>query len=795
MRKWIRIIILIVIGASIVLAGAGVLWYKRNVKNRLARTAGEVTVSGLSKDVEIIRDAYGVPHIYAKNESDLYFAFGYAMAQDRFWQMEFYRRLGQGRLAEIFGGELVEVDRYFRMLTAGGVNRDVPPEFVFALESFTRGVNAYVETHEDRLPVEFKLLGHRPEPWRVDDYLHIVKVANWGLSSGWHVDLTAARILEKVGEEKLREAFPVWPGDAPLEIPQESPSFAGLSHATTEVHDLVRRMIGIPRPWASNNWVVSGKKSATGKPILANDPHLELTTPSLFWEVHLVCPTLNVSGVALAGIPGISVGHNQDVAWGITNVMLDDVDFYVERLNPENPQQYWYIDHWEEMRVVEEAIEVKGGDTVKTEIFLIRHGPVVERFEKGSEKKAISARWSFTELPQPARATYLLAKARNIDDVTEALKSWTIPGQNFVFADTRGNTGYWCAAAIPIRSKGDGLLPVPGWTGEYEWEGFVPAGERPHLINPEAGFIATANNKPVGRDYPYLIGHYWEPLDRISRIQQMLEAKKRLSLDDVVEMQQDVYSVSASEMTPSLLAVIKSRLNGPEAQAAGDILAEWDFMMDKESVGACLFEVTYQKTMENTFKDELGDALFQAYLETGSFPPRAMRRLFRKGGSPWFDDVHTPETETMEDILAKSLTETLAELKEALGNDMSTWRWGRIHRLTFKHVLAKKKPLDWLLNLGPFPIGGSNLTVNVGRYPYENPYDVNVGASLRMIVDLSDVDGSLRVLPTGESGQPGSRHYQDQVDLYLEGRYHPDRTDRGDIEKNAEAVLILKPES
>jgi len=680
------------------------------------------------------------------------------------------------------------------MLTAAGMNKEIPEELAFLLESFAEGVNAYMEAHRDRLPVEFRLLGYKPEPWRWDDYLSLLKVLNWGLSSGWKVDLTAARILEKVGEEKLREAFPVCPGDAPLIIPQESKTLSGLSNPTVETIRLVERLMALPASAASNSWVVSGSRSVTGKPILANDPHLGLTNPSFWWEVHLVCPTINVSGVAVPANPGISSGHNRHVAWGITNVMADDVDFYIEKINPENPRQYWYKDHWEKMETVEETIDVKGHEPIKTEILLTRHGPVVQDVGQGSDRRVISARWAFTEVPQPVKATYLLAKARDVNEVKEALGHWTGPSQNLVVADTRGNIGYWCCATIPIRPKGDGMLPMPGWTGEYEWKGYVPFEERPYLINPNAGFIASANNRVVGKDYPYLISHYWEPMDRIARIRQMLMAKERLSVKDFKRMQQDVYCLSASEMTPKMIEVLERRLIGTEVQKARDILSKWNFMMSKDSVGACLFEVTYRRMMENIFKDELGEALFQEYLKTASFPPRAMRMMVRKGTSPWFDDVNTPDRETMEDILARSLTQMLSELKGAIGSDMDKWAWGRIHSVTFSHVFGERKPLNRIFNLGPFPLGGSPLTVNSAWYSYEKPYKANAGVSQRMIVDLSNVDVSLRVLPTGESGHLGSPHYRDQIDLYLKGQYHPDWTDRREVEKHSEAVLVLKPE-
>ena len=786
MKRWISIIGATLLGLVLVVAVGGYIWFVQTIKKSLPQTSGEIVLEGLKNDVEIIRDTYGVPHIYAKNEPDLYFALGYAMAQDRLWQMEFLRRLGHGQLSEVLGEELVKVDRFFRTIGAAGVNRKIPDDLAFLPESFADGVNAYLKTHADRLPFEFKLLRYKPQPWTAEDYLAILKVVSWGLSNGWKVDLTAARILEKLGTEKWREAFPVWPDHAPLIIPEESRALSELSASFLKTICFAERLTGFSTSAASNNWVVSGKKSVTGKPILANDPHLGLTNPSFWWEAHMVCPTINVSGFAIPGVPGIAIGHNLNVAWGVTNVMVDDVDFYVEKINPQNPRQYWLKDRWEDMKVREETIRVKGREPVKAEILLTRHGPIVSD-GKGSNERAISARWAFTEGLQPGQAAYLLVKAKNIQEVKEALKYWELPSQNLVFADVSGNIGYWCCATIPIRSKGFGILPMPGWTEEYEWKGYVPFEERPHRINPKENFIATANNKVTGDSYPYFISHYWEPVDRITRIHQLLKAKERLSVDDFKTMQQDIYSVLASEMVPKMIQVLERRFTDEEGRKAKEVLSKWDFIMDKDSVGACLFEVTFRKMMDNIFRDELGEELFYEYLRTSTFPPSALRMMIRKGSSLWFGK------KSLEDILAMSMKQMFSELKEVMGSDMNKWTWGSIHSLTFEHVLGKKRLLARIFNLGPFRVGGSHLTVNMRYYSYEEPYRVKHGVSERMIVDLSNIGGSLHVLPTGESGNLKSPHHQDQIDLYLGGRYHPAWTDRREVEKNGEATLILKP--
>ncbi len=793
MKKWVLRIAVILVGLIVIVGAGGFFWFQYTIKKSLPPNSGEISLKGLKEDVKIIRDDYGVPHIYAENESDLYFAFGYAIAQDRFWQMEFHRRLGSGRLSEIFGEEFIGADRYFRMMTAAGLNTEVPPELEFSLQSFADGVNAYLDTNKDRLPIEFKLLRYKPESWRVDDYLAILKVVNWGLSSGWQVDVTAAKVLKKVGEERFREAFPAWLEDGPVIVPQETKASSIAPDPTSDVKTVLNELKSQTSTAASNNWVISGKKSVTGKPLLANDTHLGLSNPSVWWEAHLVCPTFEVSGFAILGVPGIPIGHNRYVAWGVTNAMVDDVDFYMEKINPENPRQYLYKDKWEDMRVVEEIIKVKGTEPVKKEILITRHGPIINDIEAGSKGDVLSARWAYTERIQPVKAVYQLHRARNLEEVKEALRYWETPCQNFVFADTNGNIGYWYCATVPIRSKGDGVLPVPGWTGEYEWKGFVPFEKRPHLMNPENGILATANNKAVRENYPRFLGHYWEPLDRFSRIRQLLNDKGKLAVDDFKRMHMDTYCVLASELTPLIIRSLGRDSTEEKAKRARAVLAKWDFVMAKDSVAASLFEVTFRTMLGNLFKDELGEELFVKYIKVPSIPMRAMRLIIRDHESLWIDDVSTSKKETLEDIVARSFEQAMKKLEEKIGKDMDDWKWGRIHQLTFEHVLGKKKPLDWIFNLGPYPVGGSGLTVNKKAYPRENPYNANHGVSMRMIVDFSNMDASWHVLPTGESGQLGSPHHKDQIDLYLTGKYHRAWTDPGDVEKHGKGTLTLKP--
>jgi penicillin amidase len=791
--KWLGIGLLGLVGAGVLTAAGTFFWFQRTVSESQPQVSGTITVSGIQDPVNIVRDVHGIPHIFAQNEPDLFFAMGYAMAQDRLWQMEFYRRVSTGRLAEILGKEALDADRHFRTLAAAGRYRSIPDEVGFLTDAFAAGINAYLERHRDRLPLEFKLLGFQPELWQPDDVSAIYTLINWGLSLGWKVDLTAAEILKKVGQVRFREAFAPPADDirpTALEIdPIPTRDFSGVLASFSRVS----RLTGFTPAPASNNWVISGARSATGKPLLANDTHMPLTNPSLWWEVHLVCPTIDAAGFAIPGLPGLPLGHNRHVAWGVTNVMVDDVDFYIERLNPHNPLQYRYKDRWEDMRSVREKIRVKGAAPVDIDIRLTRHGPVVEHGQLDDSNQVVSARWAVSDLDLPARAAYRLLKAATVSNVVDALKDWEAPGQNFVFADTGGTVGYWCCAAIPIRPRGNGLLPVPGWTGADEWVGYLPFAKRPHVIDPPDGYVASANNALTDTTFPHEIGTYWEPIDRISRIRKLITAKPKLSVDDMASIQTDVACPLAAELTPLMLRVMDQRFTAESASPIRDILAQWDYRMSKQSAAATIYEAAYLNLLENIFKDELGPALYRQYIGLTVFAPRALRHILRTGRSDWLDDVDTPQTETLADVVEKSLRQALTNLRSRLGEDVERWTWGRLHTLTFHHPLGDRKPLDRLFDLGPYPTSGSHLTVNKKQYDYNRPYSVREGVSQRMIVDLANPAVALHVLPTGESGLIGNAHSSDQIGLYLEGRYHPSWLTRSDIEHHAEGTLALKP--
>ncbi len=502
--RWMIIILLAVVGLSFI----GVYGYLRMT---LPDYDGEISIPGINGSVEIIRDSYGMPHIYSQTDEDAYFALGYCMEQDRLFQMDVLRRAVKGRLSEILGESVLSVDKLFRTITAGRSIKDAalefPPEITSALKAYAAGVNFFLEHHKGSLPIEFTILGYKPEPWQFSDGVASHYYMAWSLNTAFSHEMLYAAIIDKVGEKMAKDIFPDYATGYPAIIPEGSVFLDFLQSV-----NLSKELLGAEGIGASNSWVISGKKSVTGLPLLANDPHLGHGIPGTWYEAHLNTPFMNVSGSFLPGIPFVVIGANENVAWGFTNTMVDDADFYIEKIKPGDPYKYEYKGRWEDMTVRKEVIKVKGGENIPFTVRLTRHGPVIDDVNKYEEPKgtALSMRWTAYEKFQSAQAFYYLNIAKDIEDIEKAVEFFKCPGQNWVYADSKGNIGFWAAAGIPVRNGFSGALPVPGWDGNHEWTGYVPTEKQPHLRNPSQGWIATANNKHVSGSYPFLISHYPE---------------------------------------------------------------------------------------------------------------------------------------------------------------------------------------------------------------------------------------------------------------------------------------------
>ncbi|MBN1532992.1 MAG: penicillin acylase family protein [Spirochaetes bacterium] len=801
MPIWKRILIiiaLILIGALI----AGTVIVRRISTRGLPDYTGQVRLKGLEQTVTVYRDRYGVPHVYARSTKDLYRAVGYCMAQDRLWQMDLLRRVTAGRLSEIFGADLVETDLLMRALRIREKSKRViagtDPSMLEPLQAFCDGVNSYIQERGGALPPEFTILGYRPEPWEMEHSVRLICYMAWDLTLPWKSEMAIIRIGEKVDRARLADLVPHI-GDFTSLV---YPGYAGLSEEMELRNLLLARMEPLERLGCgvfagSNNWAVSGRRSADGSPMLANDMHLGLFAPGIWYQMHQsVEGGMDVTGVVLPGQPAVVCGHNAHIAWGMTNVMIDDMDFFLEKTNPDNPGEYYYRGGWRKMEVRKERILVSGGAPAEREIRFTAHGPVISGIRKLSGR-VVTMKWIGNEESNELRTVFLLNRAKDWRDFTEALRTFRAISQNIVYADRKGNIGLYCAAGIPVRGKGKGIGVMPGWTGEYEWKGFVPFERQPHSYNPPCGYVVSANNRTVGDAYPYFIGHWFELPWRYDRIREMLEAKERLTVRDFMAIQTDQKSKLAVSMKDGIVDALGSDAPLSAAEKRGlAMLAAWDGAMTKQSGAAALFEKFYERFLYNCLHDEIGDELYGEFTGDRVAPNYAVDYLWKMKSSPWFDDIATKDrVEDFTDMTRKSFRDAVSWLVGEMGDDPGGWRWGDIHPFTLSHPLGSVKVLAMLfgLNRGPFMTGGSYHTVRPYSYQFDDPFRVTDGASERHIFTTADWDRSLTVIPTGTSGIPASDHYCDQTKLYVKDGYHQDFVSRGLVKRAARHVMILRP--
>ncbi len=784
--KRILTIILIVI----VLAVAGGMIFLNSVKTRaLPDYNASVDLEKLSSPVNVFRDSMGIPHIYADNEEDLYRTVGYVMAQDRMWQMDLMRRITTGRLSEVLDPGLVEADQLFRALDFLSKSRMViaqtDPEILRCMEAFTDGINQYINQHQKKLSFEFTMLGYKPDLWKIEHTFNLIGYMAWDLSSGWNTDMALYKLQQVVSDSLFSELLPDMKFQTTPVFPEfmSSDNTLELQSAMSDAIEIIEEL-GLQVFEASNNWAVSGEKSETGMPIMANDMHLGLMAPGIWYQMHQVIEgKLNVTGVALPGAPFIIAGHNEDIGWGMTNVAVDDLDFYLETINPADSNQYLLDGEWKDMKIVKEEIPVKGADEPAVRINRFTHrGPVVSEF-KGVKDKVMSASWQGNEFSHEIRTVYLLNRAGNWEEFRDALSTFNSVSQNVVYADRKGNIGLQTAAGVPIRHSG-GILVYPGDTSLYDWQGAVPFEELPNSYNPECGYVSSANNKTVNEDYPYYIGTWFGLPWRIGRIREMLEEKELFGTDDFKRMLRDQHSHFAMLMTPLYLDALQKQASG-DYQEAFEALAEWDYDMQATSAAALIFEIMFMELNRAMFEDELGDNYRQ--LAYNTIAKNLIEKTRVTGESLWCDNVNTPDvTESFHDNIRTAFQHTMDTLSSMYGPEVNTWEWGQLHSVALMHPMGNVSIVEKLfkVNRGPYPIGGSSHTVCPYSYPKGSSFVANHGASERHIFHTADWDLSLTVIPTGISGIPASPHYLDQTELYVNNQYHRDHFSREAVESN-----------
>jgi penicillin amidase len=817
---------------SIVLSLLGTYTARRS----FPQVEGELQLPGLDAEVNIYRDEYGIPHIYASTLHDLFFAQGYVHAQDRFWQMDFWRHVGSGRLAEMFGEGQVETDAFLRTMGWGSLAEqelaESSPEAVAILTAYAEGVNAYLADHSgSAISLEYAILGlltpgYEPEPWTPVHTLTWAKAMAWDLRSNINTEIERALLLKVFSAEQVADLYPPYPSDHPVIVESfpvdvasrqasSGPRFVPAETALLSASQNLALLDPLLGPGGmgigSNSWVVSGQRTESGMPLLANDPHLGIQMPSIWYQISLHCQPkgdacpYEVAGFSFAGVPGVVIGHNDRIAWGFTNNGPDVMDLYIEKVNPDNPNQYEVNGQWVDFETRTETIQVGGGEPVQVTVRSTRHGPVIsevydlEEFGEQAgldlpENFVIALRWTALEPSHIFDAIWGFNKAQNWEEFRAAARSFTVPAQNLLYADVDGNIGYQQPGKVPIRRNGDGSLPVPGWTDDYEWIGYIPFDDLPFVLNPESGYIVTANNQSVPRDYPYLITTDWDYGFRAARIVEMIEkAPGPIDLAYMQQMQADSTSLNAQVMVPLLMSL---PMEGRNAEVRQAFLANWDYREEADSQAALLFERFWWNLILDTFYDEPFPEDY--FPEGGARFYEVMRRLVQQPQSAWWDDRSTPDVvETRDDILLRAFTETVQIGEKRYGKNLVNWpAWGDLHTATFRNQTLGKSgiaPIEAIFNRGPFPTGGGEAIVNATGWTIGAGFEVDWLPSMRMIVDLGDLRNSVTVHTTGQSGHAYHPHYVDLAPLWANVQYYPMFWDEQDVLSHTESHLRLIP--
>lgn len=815
MRKWKKIFIGLFLTFLVTFIIAGWIFFNM-LNSSLPQYFGEIHSNKINSTIEVYRDSFAVPYIIADNDEDAAFALGFLHAQERMFTMDLIRRAGEGRLSEILGEKAIPFDKMFRTV---GIKRNIEKnlyrynaDVMKILQAYSNGVNTFLKERKGNYGIEFDVLGYQPERWKPIHSLIVIKMMAWELNISWWTDLSFAELIQKLGEEKVLEILPDYPQNAPTIIADNFKHLPLINSSLAETDKAFRKFIG----WTgthigSNNWVVNANKSVSGKPIIANDPHLAFSAPGKWYAAVIKSKNWNAAGVTLPGVPGVVIGKGENISWVLTNVMNDDSDFYVEKLDS-SKTKYLMDGQWQNLKIIKDTIKVKDGKDFAIEIKETHRGPIISNIHPYKfiynkdvlDIPSISLRWSGNEFSDEMLAFYKINKAKNWNEFKDGVKYFGIPGQNFVYADAQGNIGYVMGARIPIRNSNNPTLVFDGTTSENDWKGFVPPQEIPTILNPAENFIASANNKTL-KDFKYHISNLWEPSSRIDRIRELLTYKEKHSSSDFKNYQMDNNSPYARTIIPYLLGSFNGiKVKDKNLNISLDLLRKWDYEMDKYSQTPAIYSVFLKYLLKNIYYDEMGDDLYNRFVFLANVPYRSLLQILEKPESIWFDDIETSKKEKREEILRKSLAEALSYLEENFGSDLTNWQWGRMHKVTFKHSFSGNfSLLDKYINIGPFEVGGDGTTINNTEYPFaksieefsmfrHQEFDNVLGPSMRYVYDFANPNELYLILTTGQSGNVMSNNYKDQTSLWLKGKYMKIRTDEESIRKNKNLMKIIR---
>lgn len=828
--RWIRRILIFILIVAVVLTGVGAFFVQR----AFPQTTGEITAIGLGGPVRVTRDVDGVPHLYAESTHDLYFAQGFVHAQDRFFQMDFWRHIGAGRLSEMFGQGQVDTDKFLRALGFADIAsqelESMDPEDRQVLQAYADGVNAYLDMHSPtEISLEYALMplqvrGYQIEPWSPINTLTWAKVMAWDLRSNLDDEIERTVLSKTLPADRIEQLYPAYPVDHPVVVPGDQVTVAGdpptalpqealpaILSAAAAADGLSALTGGGFEGIGSNNWVIGGSLTATGAPILANDPHLAIQMPSIWYEIGLHCTgesdcPQDLAGFGFAGIPGIVVGHNERIAWGVTNEAVDTQDLFVERINPDDPSQYEVDGEWVPVETRSETIDVGGSDPITYQVQSTRHGPIISGIyldDRGfddstlelPERYEVALGWQALQPSTLIEAIIGLNRASNYDDFRAAASKWDIAPQNLVYADVDGNIAYQSTGEVPIRGAGDGRYPVPGWDSAYDWVGTVPFEDMPRLYDPPRDYVASAN-QPVTRPgqgpfdvFDAAYGY------RAARIEEMIQSRDDHTVESIQEMQMDTEDGGALNLMPYLLDLSADDTVMGDLQAFLRSWSQGGSRADGGSPGAALYEGTWRHLLSLTFDDDLPE---DSWPTGGSRWFEVVRHLLESPADAFWDDTSTPSVERRDDVLRQALLAADSELTDLMGTDRAKWAWGDIHRAVFRNQTFGESgiaPIEWLFNrAAPARVGGSDSVVDaVGWTPTESGYQVDWLPSLRMVIDLADLSRSTAIHTTGQSGHAFSSHYDDMIEPWTDGDQHSLRWTDEQVDQGKETTLTLTP--
>lgn len=777
--------------------------------------AGTMVVPGLAQPASIIRDRNGVPHIIGATVEDLYRALGFAHAQDRLWQMELIRRAGQGRLAEIFGARMVETDIFLRTLDlAGHAERSYerfPAEAKALLEAYASGVNAFLERPlgllEPRLPPEFLVLRHEPEPWRPADSLTIVKMMALNLSANLGPEIQRLTFAAQgLTPKEIEDVMPLNDGENSPPLPDLSKLYPLRSLQPSPARARTAALDGFIGSGASNNWVVAGSRTTTGKPLLANDTHLRLSAPSIWYLVHLaldVSGRANLVGASLPGTPIVVLGRGDTIAWGFTNTEADVQDLFIEKLNPDNPEEYLTPDGWQRFEVDVMEIRVAGSETRLVERRRTRHGPVLPPEFRNLGQilgpgHVAALQWTaLSDDDTTVLAGLFSTSIRTVGSYLDRARHYMVPMQNMVVADTAGDIALIVPGRLPIRHPENriaGRAPAPGWDAKYDWQGYVAFEDLPKTINPPEGALGTANARIVPPGYPHHITYDWDADYRHRRVAELLASRDKHDLATMQAAQLDVFSPAFAELAPLAIAAAKPAVSDAELRRLLDQLGRWNAQMRTDAVEPLVFVAWVRETVHAVFADDLGPA-FRQYFRPQA---KALTRILKgeATGRDWCDDIRTADQESCGDVLAAALRRAITDLETRYGKDRANWSWGQAHYASGEHRVFGALPLvGRYFNVGAASPGGP-YTLNRGlvEFDSDDPFANRHASTLRAIYDLSDLDNSLFMQPTGQSGNPFSRFYRTFEMSWSEGQYIRIPTDPAVIRQEAIGTWHLLPD-